>query len=157
MYLGAWQEELYTRPLSPPPPSSWPPAPAASWTGASSSTYDPALLSALQQAPPPSAYPGNGDWFMDPGASSHMASHPSILSHSRPFPPSTRIIVGAGSYRPITHRGGLSLPSSGAPVRLYDVLVSPHLITNLVSVRALTRQNPVTVEFDAFGFSVKDL
>nr|XP_040252316.1 translation initiation factor IF-2-like isoform X2 [Aegilops tauschii subsp. strangulata] len=62
--------------VPPPPPSSWPPAPTSSWTGASSSTYDPALLAALQQAPPPSAYPGNGDWFMDTGASSHMASHP---------------------------------------------------------------------------------
>ena len=37
-----------------------------------------------------------------------------------------------------------------------NILVSPDLIKNLVSVRSLTRENPVTVEFDACGFSVKD-
>jgi len=30
------------------------------------------------------------------------------------------------------------------------------LIKNLISVRALTRDNPITVEFDACGFSIKD-
>ena len=37
-----------------------------------------------------------------------------------------------------------------------NILVSPELIKNLVSVRSLTRENPVTVEFDEYGFSVKD-
>ena len=37
-----------------------------------------------------------------------------------------------------------------------DVLVSPDLVTNLVSVRRLARENPITVEFDDVGFSVKD-
>jgi hypothetical protein len=31
------------------------------------------------------------------------------------------------------------------------------LIKNLISVRALTRDNSVSVEFDPFGFSIKDL
>ena len=37
-----------------------------------------------------------------------------------------------------------------------NVLVSPDLVTNLVSVRRLARENPITVEFDDVGFSVKD-
>lgn len=59
-----------------PAPTPWPPAPSNAWHGASSSAADPALLAALQQAPPPQNYTGNGDWYMDTGASSHMASHP---------------------------------------------------------------------------------
>ena len=37
-----------------------------------------------------------------------------------------------------------------------NVLVSPDLVTNLVSVRRLTHENPLSVEFDGVGFSVKD-
>ena len=37
-----------------------------------------------------------------------------------------------------------------------NVLISPDLVTNLVSVRRLTRENPLTVEFDGVGFFVKD-
>jgi hypothetical protein len=51
----------------------------------------------------------------------------------------------------------ISVPTSAAPLQLHNVLVCPSLIKNLVSVRALTRDNPVTVEFDVDGFSVKDL
>ena len=36
-----------------------------------------------------------------------------------------------------------------------NVLISPELVTNLVSVRRLTHENPLTVEFDGVGFSVK--
>ncbi|KAK1650348.1 hypothetical protein QYE76_068153 [Lolium multiflorum] len=67
-----------------------PQAPPAHW--------DPALYTALQHAPSPGAYSGGGDWFMDTGASAHMAAHP-------------------------------------------------------VSVKTLSRDNSVTVEFDEFGFS----
>nr|XP_051196486.1 uncharacterized protein LOC127309804 [Lolium perenne] len=79
-----------------------PPAPMAHW--------DPVLYTALQHAPSPGAYSGGGDWFMDTGASAHMAAHP----------------------------------------------VSPQLVQNLVSIKTLSRDNSVTVEFDEFGFSVKD-
>ena len=33
-----------------------------------------------------------------------------------------------------------------------NVLVSPDLVTNLVSVRRLARENPITVEFDDIIF-----
>jgi hypothetical protein len=42
------------------------------------------------------------------------------------------------------------------PLLLNNVLVSPTLIKNLVYVRALTRDNPITIEFDNLGFYVKD-
>ncbi|KAI4987303.1 hypothetical protein ZWY2020_020103 [Hordeum vulgare] len=61
-----------------PPPTTWPPALPAHWlghSGAPSASPDPTLLAALHQAPSPATYSGNGDWFMDTGASSHMASH----------------------------------------------------------------------------------
>jgi histone deacetylase 1/2 len=43
------------------------------------------------------------------------------------------------------------------PLHLHDILVSPHIIKNLISVRRFTIDNQCSVEFDPFGLSVKDL
>ena len=93
---------------------------------------------------------------MDSGATAHMAAHPGNLTSSTPVDTPTRITVGNGSSLPITHIGSTSFPSTSTPIIMSNVLVSPDLVTNLVSVRRLTRENPLTVEFDGVGFSVKD-
>ena len=49
------------------------------------------------------------------------------------------------------------LPNPIHPLHLSNVLVSPHLITNLVSVHQFTKDNSCSVEFDPFGLFVKDL
>lgn len=67
------------------------------------------------------------------------------------------IVVGNGSHLPITHTGAALIPTSSSPLILNNVLVSPSLIKNLISVRPLTRDNPITIEFDKFGFSIKDI
>ena len=85
-----------------------------------------------------------------------MTYHPGNLTSSTPVQTSTRITVGDGSSLPITHVGHRSFPSTSTPITMSNVLVSPNLVKNLVSVRRLTRENPITVEFDAVGFSVKD-
>jgi hypothetical protein len=50
-----------------------------------------------------------------------------------------------------------TLPGSTSSFSLRNVLVVPSLVRNLLSVRQFTRDNHCTIEFDAFGFSVKDL
>ena len=40
---------------------------------------------------------------------------------------------------------------------LKNVLYAPVVIKNLISVRKFTRDNMVSIEFDPFGFSVKEL
>ncbi|XP_073357847.1 uncharacterized protein [Aegilops tauschii subsp. strangulata] len=118
--------------------------------------WDPALLAALHTAPTPQQYTGGGDWYMDIGATAHMAANPGNLLTAQPVHTAARIIVGDGSSMPITHVGHAAFPSNSMPLYLSNILVSPDIIKNLVSVRSLTRENPVTVEFDMFGFSVKD-
>ena len=54
----------------------------------------------------------------------------------------------------IKHKHSFLLPP---PLQLNDILVSPSLIKNLISVRRLTRDNNVSIEFDPVGFSIKDL
>ena len=49
------------------------------------------------------------------------------------------------------------IPTATTPLQLNNVLISPSLIKNLISVRRLTRDNNVSIEFDPSGFSIKDL
>jgi hypothetical protein len=43
------------------------------------------------------------------------------------------------------------------PFYLNNVLVSPAIIKNIISVRKFTRDNSCSIEFDPHGFSMKDL
>jgi hypothetical protein len=57
---------------------------------------------------------------------------------------------------PVTHRALTIIATSRSPLHLNNILVSPSLVKNLISVHALTRDN-FSVKFDPFGFSVKAL
>ncbi|KAL8143938.1 hypothetical protein V2J09_016970 [Rumex salicifolius] len=70
--------------------------------------------------------------------------------------PSTRILVGNGQYLPISQIGRTVL-SSNPTLSLNNILIAPHLIKRLISVRKFCIDNNCSVEFDPFGFSVKDL
>ncbi|GJU77022.1 ribonuclease H-like domain-containing protein [Tanacetum coccineum] len=98
----------------------------------------------------------NPNWNMDTGASSHLANNTGILtsfSNSSIYP---SVFVGNGHSIPVTHTGHSFLHTSSKPLHLNHILVTPHIIKNLISVRQFTRDNDVSVEFDAYGFSVKD-
>ena len=86
-----------------------------------------------------------------------MASGSGKFSSLTPHSTSSCIIVGNGSSLPITHTATATVPTSSTPLVLDNILISPSLIKNLISMRSLTRENPITIEFDKFGFSVKDL
>ncbi|GJV77080.1 ribonuclease H-like domain-containing protein [Tanacetum coccineum] len=95
-------------------------------------------------------------WNMDTGATSHLNSDARNLStifNKRLFP---SIHVGDGNSIPVTNTGHSIIPSHHRPLHLHNVLVTPNIIKNLISVRQFTRDNNCTIEFDAFGFSVKD-
>ena len=80
-----------------------------------------------------------------------------LLSSSSPSSASpSSIIVGNGSLLPVTSTGHTTF-SAERPLYLRNVLVSPHIIKNLISVQQFTTDNSCSVEFDSFGLSVKDL
>jgi hypothetical protein len=101
------------------------------------------LLLGLVQAPPRAVWhhhdlvnnfntmlmvpPPNTEWYMDLGASSHMASNFGILSrvfsHNHSTPHS--IIVGNGSLLSVTSTGHTYFLSVDRSLYLYNVLVSP--------------------------------
>ncbi|GJQ96458.1 ribonuclease H-like domain-containing protein [Tanacetum coccineum] len=93
---------------------------------------------------------------MDTGASSHLADNTGMLtsySNSSIYP---SVFVGNGNSILVTHTGHSILHTSFKPLQLNHILVTPHIIKNLIFVRKFTRDNDVSVEFDAYGFSVRD-
>jgi transposase InsO family protein len=127
------------------PSGSWGTTPPGGWNSAG-------LIAALNQL----AVREPSPWVMDSGATSHMTSNDGILLSRLSSPPSS-ITVGNGHSIPIISRGTSTLHLADRPLQLHNVLVAPQLTHNLLSVRQLTRDNNCSIEFDASGFSVKDL
>nr|GEU77325.1 ribonuclease H-like domain-containing protein [Tanacetum cinerariifolium] len=98
----------------------------------------------------------NPTWHMDTYASSHLnfnASNLSIILDKRLFPSGH---VGDGNSIPVINTSHNIILSLHRPLHLHNVLVTPNIIKNLIYVRQFTRDNNCTIEFDTFGFSVKD-
>ncbi|GJS40886.1 hybrid signal transduction histidine kinase M [Tanacetum coccineum] len=98
--------------------------------------------------------PANSNWNMDTGASSHLNSSVNNLStifNSRIYP---SVLVGDGKSIPVTNTGHSTLPTPYRTLHLNNVLITPNIVKNLISVRQFVRENKCTIEFDEFGFSV---
>jgi hypothetical protein len=92
----------------------------------------------------------------DSGATHHTTpsvDNISTLHHLASSNPSS-IIVGNGSSLLITSVGDSVLLE---PFYLNNILLAPDVVQSLLSVRCFTTDNWCSMEFDLFGFSVKDL
>ena len=92
---------------------------------------------------------------MDTGATSHMAFGSGNFPTAHRLSSSAPITIGNGATMPITHTANSSI--LGTSFHLHSVLISPDLVKNLIYVHSFTRNNNVSIEFDPFGFSIKDL
>jgi hypothetical protein len=100
--------------------------------------------------------PAVTDWVADFDASNHTTFNVGNLTSVRPSLPTDplSIVVGNRSFLPVTSVGNMALPD---PFYLNNVLVTPDIIQNLLSIRRFTTDNWCSMEFDPFGLSVKDL
>ncbi|GJY97412.1 hypothetical protein Tco_0514322 [Tanacetum coccineum] len=90
------------------------------------------------------------------GASSHLNDYVTNLNevfNSCMYP---SVSVCDGHSIPVTNTGHSILPTFVRPLQLNNVLITPHIVKNLIFVRQFVRDNNFTIEFDVFGFSVKD-
>ncbi|CAL9222402.1 unnamed protein product [Arabidopsis halleri] len=101
--------------------------------------------------------PAAAEWFMDSGATAYLTPHAGILKSNLNHNTSQSVIVGNGSSIPITSTGQTTILSKTKPLLLNNVLVAPNIVKNLISVRQFTKYNWCSVDFDPFGFTVKDL
>ncbi|GKA99629.1 ribonuclease H-like domain-containing protein [Tanacetum coccineum] len=96
------------------------------------------------------------NWNMDTGASFHLAENTCMLTSFSNSSLYKSVIIGNGQPIPVTHMGHSLLHTPHKPLHLHHVLVTPNIIKNLIFVRQFTRDNNVSTDFDAYGFSVKD-
>ncbi|KAJ9560701.1 hypothetical protein OSB04_005861 [Centaurea solstitialis] len=134
-----------------------PPSPQPSFGGHASQFSQPQYtdLSSVFQAMSVQA-PQDNNFYMDSGATRHMTFNQGTM-HSLTPCNSNFIQVGNGAMVPARYIGHCTLPYSSYPLYLNNVLVSDKLIKNLIFVRRFTIDNSVSIEFDPFGFTVKDL
>ncbi|XP_071739699.1 uncharacterized protein [Rutidosis leptorrhynchoides] len=99
---------------------------------------------------------GNLGWTMDTGAPTHLTSRINNLSTIFNHCIYPYVVVGDGNSIPVVNTGHSILPNPNRPLHLSNVLVTPNIVKNLISVHRFTRDNKVSISFEEFGFSVKD-
>ncbi|GJT76139.1 ribonuclease H-like domain-containing protein [Tanacetum coccineum] len=100
--------------------------------------------------------PASGAWNMDTGASSHLNNSVNSLREIFNTCMYPSISVSDGHSIHVTNTGHSILPTPLKSLHLNNVLITPHIVKNLISDRQFFRDNNCIIEFDAFDFSVKD-
>ena len=66
----------------------------------------------------------SADWYADSAATAHVTNSVHNLQHAQPYHGSDTVMVGDGSYMPITHTGSTNLASASGNLPLKNVIVS---------------------------------
>lgn len=101
--------------------------------------------------------PTDHTWYMDAGATNHIATQPGTLRPIFNKSHLSSVTIGNGSCALVTQTGHTTFSSQSRPLHLCNVLVFKSIIKNLVSVWHFFTDNMCSVEFDLFGFRIKDL
>jgi hypothetical protein len=94
-------------------------------------------------------------WTFDTGALKHMTGMQGMLTNIHKYSGSDSVIIGDGSFIPITGIGDSCIKQKDKTLPLYDVLLVPNIKKNLLSISQLTSQFPVNCEFFNVDFCVK--
>ncbi|KAK9075210.1 hypothetical protein SSX86_003531 [Deinandra increscens subsp. villosa] len=93
------------------------------------------------------------DWYVDSGATHHMASSSNHVDHSHPYFGNSNVTFGNGNTLTISHKGHAKVANH---LNLKDILIVPHLTKNLISISKLTADNNMDVLFSFPYFYVQD-
>nr|GEW23878.1 ribonuclease H-like domain-containing protein [Tanacetum cinerariifolium] len=100
--------------------------------------------------------PASGAWNMDTCASSNLNDSVTSLRDVFNTCIYPSVSVCDGHTIPVTNTGHSILPTPHRPLHLNNVLITPHIVKNLIYVHQFVRNINCTVNFDAFRFFVKD-
>ena len=99
----------------------------------------------------------DSSWYMDIGSTSNLTRDASKLSNFSRFNKDNYILVGNGHRVPVFGHGNAITSYLNHPYRLNNVCLVTNIIKNLVAMKQFNRDNNTSVEFDPFGFTMKDL
>ncbi|KAJ9550796.1 hypothetical protein OSB04_014841 [Centaurea solstitialis] len=97
------------------------------------------------------------DWFMDSGATHHFTPDFNAMDLASPYHGCEKVTVSDGKQRTISNIGRKCFSTNSSSIYLNNILHSPSLSHNLVSVSKLCRDNNAFVKFYDDSFLVKDL
>lgn len=96
-------------------------------------------------------------WTVDSGANYHLVANQENIHHPQPVTDNTALTIADGKTLPL-HSVGSSVTSiNGRDFTLNNVLYSPAIKNNLLSVSAFTAQNNTSLEFFPDYYFVKDI
>lgn len=101
-------------------------------------------------------YQSGAEWFPESGASAHVTNMTQNLNYSQVYRGNDAVLIGDGSFLPITHIGSADLASTSGTLPLKDVLVCPDITKSLLYVSKLTKHYPCSFDFDSDGVCIKD-
>ena len=110
--------------------------------------YHPSTTTSLQNSP--------ATWYMDSGATRHFTPNIGILESITPYFDTDQVTIGNGKKLSISHIGHTKLTTTSTPLFLKNVLNSPSISHNLISVTKLCTDNKAFIEFYPTYFPVKD-
>lgn len=100
--------------------------------------------------------PQDPAWHLDTGAMDHITNNSGNLYSLVPYQGTNSVMVGNGETLPITHIGIATIGSSPSPIQLYNILLVPSIKKDVLLVSKLTYDYPLTFEFMAPSFVIKD-
>lgn len=95
-------------------------------------------------------------WYFDSGATNHITNTIQNIEHPQPVVNNPGVMVGNGTNLHVTHTGKGILPTPNATFQLSNVLHTPHITHNLLSVHHFAKDNNCLLIFDSSGLVIQD-
>ena len=102
------------------------------------------------------SYQGDNTWYMDSGATHHFTPEFGQLQDPSTYCGDAQAMVGNGKHIDISHIGHVLISTPVRPIKLHNVLHTPEISKQLISVTKLCVDNKAFVEFFPTYFLVKD-
>jgi hypothetical protein len=119
--------------------------------------HPPAKLVAMASTSNASQTQTSETWLTDTGATDHLTSNLGNLTGQTPYKGYDQVAVDNGQSIPINNVGTGRLSTQFYKFRLHNLLHSPKISSNLLSVHKICKHNNCSCYFDSNKFLIQDL
>lgn len=95
-------------------------------------------------------------WYFDSGATNHITHTLQNIDQPQSSSLNNGVLVGNGSSLPISHIGKGLLPTPKTTFQLTNILHTPSITHNLISVYQFSKDNHCSLIFDTSGLVIQD-
>lgn len=96
-------------------------------------------------------------WYLDSGATTHIANDHHNLFNRNDYTGFDKVTVSNGDHLPITHTDKFVLSIPNSSFCLNEVLYVPHIACILPSVNQFLKDNSCVLNFTSHAFFINDL